>query len=45
MAARYVQQFPKLNLVTVDKDYGGWRHAQKTFFDDGGVYDQIAATS
>ena len=44
VAARYLRQFPKLNLVTVDKDYGGWRHAQKTFFDDGGVYDQIAAT-
>ncbi len=36
-------QFPRLNLVTVDHDFGGWRRAQKTFFDDGGVFDQIAS--
>ena len=34
-------QFPKLNLVTVDHDFGGWRRAQHAFFDDGGVFDQI----
>jgi sulfate transport system substrate-binding protein len=36
-------QFPKLSLVTVDHDFGGWRKAQHTFFDDGGVFDQIYA--
>ena len=35
-------KFPKLNLVTIDHDFGGWRNAQKTFFADGGVFDQIA---
>ena len=35
-------KFPKLNLVTVDHDFGGWRNAQKTFFADGAVFDQIA---
>lgn len=33
--------FPAVNLVTIDKDFGGWAAAQKRFFDDGGVFDQI----
>lgn len=41
VAAKYVAQFPNLELVTIDKDFGGWGKAQKTFFDDGGVFDQI----
>jgi ABC-type sulfate transport system substrate-binding protein len=28
-------------MVTIDKNFGGWRNAQKTFFDDGGVFDRI----
>nr|WP_281279702.1 sulfate ABC transporter substrate-binding protein [Terrilactibacillus laevilacticus] len=38
---KYGQQFPKINLVTVDKDFGGWDKAQKKHFDDGGTFDQI----
>jgi sulfate transport system substrate-binding protein len=33
--------FPKLSLVTVDEAFGGWASAQKTHFDDGGVFDQV----
>jgi sulfate/thiosulfate-binding protein len=33
--------FPKLELVTIDAVFGGWAKAQKTHFDDGGVFDQI----
>ena len=40
-AAKYAQQFPTLKLVTVDSDFGGWANAQKTHFDDGGIFDQI----
>ena len=40
-AEKYAKQFPKLELVTVDGDFGGWTKAQKTHFDDGGVFDQI----
>jgi sulfate transport system substrate-binding protein len=29
-------------LITVDEVFGGWRAAQKTHFDDGGVFDQIS---
>ena len=43
IAAKYAHVFPKLSLVTVDKDFGGWRKAQTTFFNDGGVFDQIYA--
>jgi sulfate transport system substrate-binding protein len=42
VAARFKAQFPEINLVTIDKDFGGWRQAQQTYFDDGGVFDRIA---
>ncbi|ACA19795.1 sulfate adenylyltransferase, large subunit [Methylobacterium sp. 4-46] len=34
-------RFPKLKLVTIDDTFGGWGKAQKTHFDDGGVFDAI----
>jgi sulfate/thiosulfate-binding protein len=34
-------RFPKLELVSIDKDFGGWAAAQKKHFADGGVFDQI----
>jgi sulfate/thiosulfate-binding protein len=39
--ARHAAQFPRMNLVTIDAVFGGWARAQKTHFDDGGVFDQI----
>ncbi|HQR50527.1 MAG TPA: sulfate ABC transporter substrate-binding protein [Methylophilaceae bacterium] len=42
VAAKYASQFPKVNLITID-EFGGWQKAQKTFFSDGGVFDQIYA--
>ncbi|MBV8139920.1 MAG: sulfate ABC transporter substrate-binding protein [Deltaproteobacteria bacterium] len=41
VAAKYKSQFPSLPLFTVDEQFGGWTKAQKTFFADGGVFDQI----
>lgn len=41
MAARYAGQFPPVRLFTIDQVFGGWQRAQKTHFDDGGVFDQI----
>ncbi len=38
---KYAAQFPALTLVTIDDTFGGWEKAQKTFFNDGGVFDQI----
>jgi sulfate transport system substrate-binding protein len=39
--AKWSRNFPKINLVTIDKDFGGWTKAQKVHFDDGGTFDQI----
>jgi sulfate/thiosulfate transport system substrate-binding protein len=33
--------FPTVHLFTIDRVFGGWAKAQKTHFDDGGVFDQI----
>ena len=41
VAAQFRSQFPDIPMVTIDKDFGGWTKAQKTFFDDGGVFDRI----
>jgi sulfate/thiosulfate transport system substrate-binding protein len=40
VAAKYTDQFPELNLVTI-ADFGGWQEAQTTHFADGGLFDQI----
>jgi len=34
-------RFPALNLITIDEVFGGWQKAQKTHFEDGGIFDQI----
>jgi sulfate/thiosulfate-binding protein len=41
IAAKYQAQFPKVVLVTVDQEFGGWKKAQAVHFADGGVFDQI----
>ena len=38
---RHRQQFPPLNLFTIDEVFGGWEKAQSEHFADGGVFDQI----
>jgi len=43
VAKKYEKFFPKLNLVTVDQEFGGWQKAQKTHFADGGTFDEIYA--
>ena len=44
VTTKHAQQFPKIELFTIDEVFGGWAKAQKTHFDDGGVYDKIYAT-
>ncbi|MFM2197147.1 MAG: hypothetical protein RLZZ505_579 [Verrucomicrobiota bacterium] len=39
--AKWSRNFPKINLVTIDNEFGGWGKAQKKHFDDGGTFDQI----
>jgi sulfate/thiosulfate transport system substrate-binding protein len=41
VAKKYSSTFPKLKLVTIDELFGGWQKAQHTYFDDGGIFDQI----
>ena len=43
--AAHAKEFPKVDTFTVDEVFGNWKTAQKTYFDDGGVYDQILATT
>jgi sulfate/thiosulfate transport system substrate-binding protein len=42
VAAKYANQYPKLQFVTI-KDFGGWAAATKTHFGDGGTFDQVSA--
>ncbi|WP_395303354.1 sulfate ABC transporter substrate-binding protein [Pectobacterium polonicum] len=41
IAEEFKDQFAPVNLVTIDKDFGGWTAAQDKFFNDGGVFDAI----
>ncbi len=41
VAEKYKDNFKKIELLTIDGDFGGWTAAQKKHFDDGGVFDQI----
>ncbi len=41
VAAKYAKQFAPVKLFTIDELFGTWRQAQKTHFDDGGVFDKI----
>src|SRR6516225_9886217 len=43
VAAKYASLFPILEMLSIDKDFGGWKKAQATHFADGGVFDQIYA--
>ncbi|MCC6405523.1 MAG: sulfate ABC transporter substrate-binding protein [Planctomycetes bacterium] len=41
VAKAHAKEFSKVELFGIDEVFGGWRKAQKTHFDDGGVFDQI----
>jgi len=41
VAAKYRSRFPKVTLLTIDGNFGGWQRAQATHFNDGGLFDQI----
>jgi sulfate/thiosulfate transport system substrate-binding protein len=41
VVAKHASRFPKVNLFTIEQQFGGWQKAQKTHFADGGVFDQI----
>lgn len=41
VAERYREQFPDINLFTIDEVFGGWNVTQEIHFADGGIFDQI----
>ena len=41
MAEKYKDQLSPVKLFTIDEVFGGWDKAQKTHFNDGGIFDQI----
>jgi len=41
VAERFKEQFPDIERFTVDMVFGGWAHAQKVHFADGGEFDKL----
>lgn len=41
VAQKYAQDFPKLNLFTIDEVFGGWQKTHKIHFAEGGTFDNI----
>ena len=40
---KYVDRYPKVRLITVDEEFGGWQAAHVKHFAEGGLFDQIFA--
>ncbi|MFW2830735.1 sulfate ABC transporter substrate-binding protein [Sphingomonas sp. ID0503] len=45
VAAKYAGRFPRLQLFTIDRNFGGWKRVQAAHFADGGAFDQIFANA
>jgi sulfate/thiosulfate-binding protein len=41
VAAKYANQFPKMRMLNIETDFGGWKKAQATHFAESGTFDQI----
>jgi sulfate/thiosulfate-binding protein len=41
VAARYAAKFPKITLLQIDKNFGGWTRTQAAHFADGALFDQV----
>jgi sulfate transport system substrate-binding protein len=41
VAKEFTNQFPTLNLFTIDDKFGGWKTAQVLHFSDGGEFDKM----
>ncbi len=41
VAAKYQSRFPRIELITVDEVFGGWKKAHAGHFADGALFDQI----
>jgi sulfate/thiosulfate-binding protein len=45
VAKQYAAKFPRLQLFTIDRNFGGWARAQAAHFADGAAFDQIFAAA
>lgn len=45
IAASYAKQFSSVQRFTVNEVFGNWKQAHLTHFADGGIFDQISATT
>jgi sulfate transport system substrate-binding protein len=43
VAAKYAGQFPRMRLLTIEGDFGGWAAAQQRFFADRGIFDRMSS--
>lgn len=43
VAEKFKAQFPEVNLVTIDGEFGGWKKAHQAHFAEGGIFDQLSA--
>lgn len=41
VAKKYADRYPKVKLITVDDEFGGWQAAHAKHFTEGGTFDQI----
>lgn len=41
VAKEYQSKYPKINKLSTVNNFGGWEAAQKKFFDDGAIFDQV----
>jgi sulfate transport system substrate-binding protein len=41
VAAKYKARFPNVPLLTIDRNFGGWKRTQAAHFNDGGLFDQV----
>ena len=44
-ARRHAADFPRVQMFTIDRNFGGWARAQAAHFNDGGTFDQIFAAA
>jgi sulfate/thiosulfate-binding protein len=43
VAKKYADRYPKVTLITVDDEFGGWQAAHMKHFTEGGLFDEIFA--
>lgn len=41
IADKYADKFAKVELITIDNVFGGWKNVSKKYFGDGGIFDEI----